>query len=59
MIIGYDNHEWTGAPDVIGLLANYAPGDTLHLYIQRGSQRIDVPFAGAHPTASSSPHRSG
>ena len=51
VIIGYDNKAWTGTPNVIGLLANYAPGDTLHLYIQRGSQKIDAPVVlGAHPT---------
>ncbi|MFN8562636.1 MAG: immune inhibitor A [Anaerolineae bacterium] len=51
MIIGYDNHEWEGAPNVLGLLAEYSPGDTLHLYIQRGSDRLDIPLVlGAHPT---------
>jgi hypothetical protein len=51
VIIGYDNHEWIGTPNLLGLLANYAPGDTLHLYIQRGSDRLDIPVVlGAHPT---------
>ncbi len=51
VIIGYDNKEWTGAPNILGMLANYAPGDTLHLYIQRGSDKLDVPLVlGAHPT---------
>ncbi|MFN8451346.1 MAG: immune inhibitor A [Anaerolineae bacterium] len=51
VIIGYDNHEWEGAPNVLGLLAEYSPGDTLNLYIQRGSDRLDIPLVlGAHPT---------
>ena len=51
VIIGYDSQEWVSTPNVIGLLANYAPGDTLNLYIQRGSERLDVPvLLGAHPT---------
>lgn len=51
VMIGYDNTEWTGTPNVIGLLANYAPGDTLHLYIRRGTEKLDVPVVlGAHPT---------
>ena len=50
-IIGYDHQVWTAKPDVIGLLANYAPGDTLQLYILRGTERIDVPVVLApHPT---------
>lgn len=51
VMIGHDNAEWTGTPNVLGLLANYAPGDTLHLYVRRGSDRLDVPIVlGAHPT---------
>ncbi|MEO8392159.1 MAG: PDZ domain-containing protein [Chloroflexota bacterium] len=50
-IIGYDHHEWRDTPDVIGLLENYSPGDTLQLYIQRAQERLDVPVVlGAHPT---------
>jgi hypothetical protein len=50
-IIGYDSEVWTSAPNVIALLANYQPGDTLNLYIQRGQQRLDIPVVlGAHPT---------
>lgn len=51
VIIGYDNHEWEETPNILGLLANYLPGDTLHLYTQRGDQRLDIPVVlGAHPT---------
>src|SRR5690606_25321122 len=51
MIIGYDGELWQGLPNVLGLLANSAPGDTVNLYIQRGDRRLDVPLVlGAHPT---------
>jgi Immune inhibitor A peptidase M6/PDZ domain len=50
-IIGYDEQEWQGAPNVIALLGNYKPGDTLNLYIQRGDKKVSVPVVlGAHPT---------
>ncbi len=50
-IIGYDEQEWPGTPNVIALLGNYKPGDTLNLYIQRGNERFSVPvLLGAHPT---------
>lgn len=50
-IIGYNGREWQGAPNVIGLLANYAPGDTLNLYIQRRQGKLNMPIVlGAHPT---------
>jgi len=50
-IIGYDGQEWSGAPNVIALLGNYKPGETLNLYIQRGDEKFDVPvLLGAHPT---------
>lgn len=52
VIIGYDEQLWQGAPDVIGLLANYDPGDTINLYVQRGTnQRLSIPVTlGEHPT---------
>ena len=51
VIIGYDGELWQNSPNVLGLLANYSPGDTLNLYIQRGDERLDVPLVlGAHPT---------
>lgn len=50
-IIGYDEQEWPGTPNVIALLGNYKPGDTLNFYIQRGSEKFSVPvLLGAHPT---------
>ncbi len=50
-IIGYDGTLWPGSPDVIGLLAHYAPGDTLNLLIQRGADQLEIPVVlGAHPT---------
>lgn len=51
IIVGYEGHEWEEMPSVLGLLANYSPGDTLTLLIQRANERIDVPVVlGAHPT---------
>lgn len=51
VIIGYDGEVWQNTPNILGLLANYSPGDTLNLYIQRGDERMDVPLVlGAHPT---------
>ena len=50
VIIGYDEREWPGAPDIIGLLSNYRPGDTLSLYVQRGTERVSLPVILApHP----------
>jgi hypothetical protein len=50
-IIGYDEQEWPGAPNVIALLGNYRPGDTLNLYIERDGERFNAPvLLGAHPT---------
>jgi hypothetical protein len=50
-IIGYDGQPWPGAPNVLGLLANYSPGDTLPLLIRRNNEPVEVPVVlGAHPT---------
>lgn len=55
-IIGWDEQEWPGTPNVIGLLSNYAPGDTLNLYIERGTTRLSIPVVlGAHPTRTVQP----
>jgi hypothetical protein len=55
-IVGYDGQEWPETPDVIALLGNYAPGDTLELLIERGDERFDVPVVlGAHPTRINQP----
>lgn len=52
VIIGYDQQLWIGTPDVIALLANYDPGDTLNLFVRRGdNQRLSIPVVlGQHPT---------
>ena len=50
-IIGYDGEPWPGAPNVLGLLADYRPGDTLPLLIRRNNEPVEVPVVlGAHPT---------
>lgn len=50
-IIGYEGTPWQTTPDVIAMLSNYAPGDTLTLLIERGDQTLDLPIVlGAHPT---------
>ncbi len=50
-IVGYDDKEWPDTPNILDLLSHYAPGDTLHLYVQRGDQKFDVPVVlGANPT---------
>lgn len=43
IIAGYNGQAWVGRPNVLGMLNNYAPGDTLNLLIQRGSEAFDVP----------------
>ena len=51
VIIGYDNHQWERIPNILSFLSNFAPGDTLHLFIQRGDEQIDIPvLLAAHPT---------
>ena len=51
-IIGYDGQPWPGnRPNLIGYLANFEPGDTVNLYVERGEERFDLPVVlGAHPT---------
>lgn len=50
-IVGYEGEEWPGTPNIIALLGNYSPGDTLELLIERDGERFDVPVVlGAHPT---------
>jgi len=49
IIIGYDERPWPGMPNVLGLLGEYAPGETLNLWIQRGNERLTAPvLLGAH-----------
>lgn len=51
VIAGFDGRPWPGRPNVIGYLANFEPGDTVTLYIQRGDEFFDVPVTlGIHPT---------
>lgn len=51
MIIGYDGELWPGQPNILALLGNYAPEDTLNLLIQRDGERIEIPVVlAAHPT---------
>ncbi len=50
-IIGINHEVWTTTPNIIGMLGDYSPGDTLNLYVQRGSDQLDLPvILGAHPT---------
>lgn len=52
VIIGYDGRRWPNAQvDLLGLLASYEPGDTLDLFIQRGTEEFSAPVVlGEHPT---------
>jgi hypothetical protein len=51
VVVGYDGEEWPGVPNIVGLLGNYTPGDTLTFLIERAGERVDVPVVlGAHPT---------
>lgn len=51
VVLGYEGQRWQSAPDIIGLLTQYAPGDTLNLLIQRGERELEIPILlGAHPT---------
>jgi hypothetical protein len=53
VIIGYDGREWPNdIVDLVGLLANYAPGDTLNLYMARGDEHYDLTVVlGVHPSS--------
>lgn len=55
IVLGHDEMEWQGTPNVLGLLADYDPGDTLNLLIERGGERgverLSIPvILGEHPT---------
>jgi hypothetical protein len=51
VIIGYDGELWADTPNILGLLAQHSPSDTINFYVQRGDTRMDVPLVlGAHPT---------
>jgi len=50
-IVGHEGERWQASPDVFGMLAHYAPGDTLNLLIERGDELLELPVVlGAHPT---------
>jgi hypothetical protein len=49
IIIGYDGKQWDGPPNVLAMLANYSPGDTITLMILRGQEQLEIPVVlGAH-----------
>ncbi|MBW4437233.1 MAG: PDZ domain-containing protein [Pleurocapsa minor GSE-CHR-MK-17-07R] len=51
VVMGADGQPWQTQPNIVGLLANYSPGDTVTLMIMRDGEQIDVPVVlGAHPT---------
>jgi hypothetical protein len=51
VLLGADGTEWQAAPNILALLANYAPGDVVNLMVSRQGERIDIPVTlGAHPT---------
>ncbi len=50
-IIGYDETPWPEAPDILGLLAEHKPGDTIDLFIDRDGEQLSIPLTlGEHPT---------
>lgn len=51
VIAGYNGVLWQGPTNIPEWLGNYAVGDTVNLYIQRGEELFDVPVTlTAHPT---------
>jgi hypothetical protein len=51
VIAGYDGALWQGPANIPEWLGNYAVGDTVNLYIQRGEALSEVPVTlTAHPT---------
>jgi hypothetical protein len=49
-IVGYDGQVWDEQPNLLAFLANYEPGDTVNLYIQREETFFDAPIVlGEHP----------
>lgn len=50
-IAGYDGKTWVGRPNLIGWLATHEAGDSVKLYMKRGSSFFDVPvMLSEHPT---------
>ncbi len=50
VVIGHDETPWPNGPNIIGLIAEYRPGDTVQFYVQRGTERRSVALVlGEHP----------
>lgn len=59
-ILGYDGLEWDRVPNIIAVLAGYAPGDTITLIVSRGegdaAAQFDLPVElGTFPTRTLEP----
>ncbi len=59
-ILGYDGREWDRVPNIVSVLADYAPGDTITLIIGRGegesTAQFDLPVVlGTFPTRTLEP----
>jgi len=51
VIAGFDEQVWGEQPSVVGYLANFNPGDTVNLYLQRGEEFFSQEVVLAiHPT---------
>jgi hypothetical protein len=60
VILGYDGQEWDRVPNIIEVLADFAPGDTLTLIVSRGegtaAAQFDLPIVlGTFPTRTIEP----
>lgn len=50
-IAGFDGQPWPDGLTLLGWLATKAAGDAVNLYVQRGSDFLELPVTlGAHPT---------
>lgn len=51
VVLGAEGERFSGPPNVLALLAAYAPGDTLRLLVRRDGNELTIPVTlGAHPT---------
>lgn len=60
VILGYDGQEWDRVPNIIEVLADFAPGDTITLIVSRGegaaAAQFDLPVVlGTFPTRTLEP----
>jgi hypothetical protein len=60
VILGYDGQEWDRVPNIIEVLADFAPGDTITLIVARGegaaAAQFDLPIVlGTFPTRTLEP----